>query len=122
MSTNRSNTNDMILENSDDMKGEEQSGHSGDNSKFVIDEKKKAIEEMKESCNSIHNTGMRGGISKPTTTAIAKMPSTGRREIQSKSEMRAAPTSQTSKLVIQWTCDECHHSCIPVRSESRCLW
>lgn len=32
-------------------------------------------------------------------------------------------TGTTSKkLVIQWTCDECNNSCIPVRSESRCLW
>ena len=23
---------------------------------------------------------------------------------------------------IKWTCSECHNNCIPVRSESRCLW
>lgn len=23
---------------------------------------------------------------------------------------------------VQWSCDECHRICIPIRSESRCLW
>jgi hypothetical protein len=32
------------------------------------------------------------------------------------------PTSIQPSWAIRWTCGECAHDCIPVRSESRCLW
>lgn len=33
-----------------------------------------------------------------------------------------AKTSSKSNWAIQWKCGECDNACIPVRSESRCLW
>ncbi len=31
-------------------------------------------------------------------------------------------STRATKLAIKWTCRECQNNCIPVRSESRCLW
>jgi hypothetical protein len=92
------------------------------------------IESMKQSCVSAN--AKKSSVSAPpqTSNSSAVVPRSGQSErktetqAQTKTERETETQPQTqdstikSKLVIQWTCDECHHSCIPVRSESRCLW
>ena len=67
-----------------------------------------------QSDNQIKTTSSRRNVDDnniiPPVLPVATPPST------------ALATTTTTKLAIQWTCDECHHSCIPIRSESRCLW
>jgi hypothetical protein len=86
------------------------------------DEKRKKMDEMKERCHSTNLTERPSKNQSETGVAVVatRRPS-GELSQKKNSSKEAAPPSNF-KLAIQWTCDECHHTCIPVRSESRCLW
>jgi rubrerythrin len=99
------------------------------NGTTTSDQRRKKMEDLRESCNSTKNNG--GGIGgfktfndQPSEMVVAT--SATRRPSkefnQRKNDSKETAPSANSKLAIQWTCDECHHTCIPVRSESRCLW
>lgn len=94
------------------------------------EDRRRQMDDLKERCNSSNRMDSRTGPHKLLTgqspemgvaVMAARRPS---QELKSRKNdsKEAAPPPLNVKLAIQWTCDECHHTCIPVRSESRCLW